>query len=548
MHERRYDSPGGSERRFVRFGDGPVSIEDLVALAYGGSRPALSDDPAWRERLEQGRRALAGRVASGGGVYGLTTGVGASLGNRIDASVRDELGATLPRLHGCGTGRILDEQESAAVVVARIATLVRGFSAVRPALVERLVALLDARLLPCIPAEGSVGASGDLTPLSYLASAVAGEREVFWKGQPRPAREALAALGLEPLGLEPREALALMNGTSAMTGLACLAWWRAEAFARTAAALTAMVSEATLGNPAHFDARLFAAKPHPGSVRVALWLRSHLEGAPPRDPARLQDRYSIRCAPQVIGVLVDALASVRAMLEIELNGVDDNPLVDPERGDVLHGGNFYGGHVCFAMDGLKSAAASVADLLDRQMVLLCCPETSGGLPENLVRVEGSRRFVHHGFKAMQITASALTAEAQKLTMPAAAFSRSTESHNQDKVSLGTIAARDALRVMELCEGVAAILVIAACQALDLAGPERSSPRSRAILAAVREAVDPLGDDRRQDIDIAKVVALLRSRALPFGFDEAGAASAASIASAAGKAVASDDPCSGPLRS
>jgi histidine ammonia-lyase len=216
----------------------------------------------------------------------------------------------------------------------------------------------------------------------------------------------------------------------------------------------------------------------------------------------------------VIGVLLDALASMQELLEIELNGVDDNPLIDVESGCVLHGGNFYGGHVCFAMDSLKSAVAGVADLLDRQLSILCTPETNGGLPENLVPGIEPQRLVHHGFKAMQISASALAAEALKLTMPAAAFSRSTESHNQDKVSMGTIAARDCLRILELSETVASILVLASAQAVDLRGAHACSPASVALRDAVRAEIPMLSVDRRQDRDIARVTELHRDGALP----------------------------------
>jgi histidine ammonia-lyase len=231
---------------------------------------------------------------------------------------------------------------------------------------------------------------------------------------------------------------------------------------------------------------------------------------------RLQDRYSIRCAPHVIGVLVEAADAATRTLEIELNGVDDNPLVDPERGDVLHGGNFYGGHVGYAMDGLKTAVASVADLLDRQLCLLCVPETSGDLPANLVAGTGAEALSHHGFKAMQIATSALAAEALKLTVPATAFSRSTESHNQDKVSMGTIAARDCLQVLELTETVAAIALLAGCQALDLRGDEVASRRARSLRDAVRKAVPGVVEDRRQDLDIEAVLGLYRAGELPFG--------------------------------
>jgi histidine ammonia-lyase len=302
----------------------------------------LDDDPDHRRKLERSRAVVAEAQRRREAVYGVTTGVGSSASNVIPESLRDEMPHNLLRFHGCGTGRILDETEAAAVLVVRLATLSRGYSGVRIELLERLCELLNHRALPRIPEEGSVGASGDLTPLSYLAALVVGEREATLAGRVLSAAEALAAAGLEPLVLEPKESLALMNGTSVMTALACLCFERAEHLARLAAAVTAMIVDATHGTRAHFDPRIFALKPHPGQALCAEWIRADLESdVPAPAPARLQDRYSLRCAPHVVGVLLDALAHARPILEIELNGIDDNPLVDPEAGSVLHGGNFY---------------------------------------------------------------------------------------------------------------------------------------------------------------------------------------------------------------
>ena len=376
----------------------------------------------------------------------------------------------------------------------------------RPIVLERLCELTNRRILPRIPEEGSVGASGDLTPLSYVASLLVGEREALVRGEVVEAADALASAWLaEPLELEPKESLALMNGTSVMTALACLAVERAARLARWACSLTAMTVRAIAGNPRHFDRAIFELKPHPGTRRAAAWIRDDLEPVAGLEPLRLQDVYSVRCAPHVIGVLLDALAFATQAVEIELNSVNDNPIIDPDTGAVLHGGNFYGGHVAFAMDGLKSAVASVADLLDRQMQLLCAPATSGGLPENLTPNGGG----NHGFKAMGISTSALTAEALKLTMPAAAFSRSTESHNQDKVSMGTIAARDCRRILELTETVAAILLLADSQALELRG-DAAAGRALELRELVRREVPALVADRRQDRDIERVLALYRA--------------------------------------
>ncbi len=492
-----------------------ISIDQVLAVARGELAVVLDPEPVYRARLRRARDVVMERQSDGGAVYGVTTGVGSSSRISIPESLRDELPLQLVRLHGCGTGRRLDAGEAAAVLVIRLAALSRGHSGVREVVLERLCELINGRLLPLVPEEGSVGASGDLTPLSYLAALLAGEREATLAGHSVSAAEGLAALGLEALRLESKESLSLMNGTSVMTAIACLAWERSRRLARLAAAITAAVCHATRGNRAHFDARIFELKPHPGAVRAAAWIREDLAvgtGFPALPAARLQDRYSLRCAPHVVGVLADAVELAGRILEVEINAVDDNPLVDPERGDVLHGGNFYGGHVCFAMDSLKAALASVADLLDRQLTLLCVPETSGGLPADLV---ATGRSTHHGFKAMQISASALAAEAAKLTLPAAAFSRSTESHNQDKVSMGTIAARDCRRVVELSETVAAIALLAACQGLDLR-EGALPPRLAELHAALRKAVSMLREDRRQDQDIERVLGLLREGSLPLG--------------------------------
>lgn len=524
-------------RPIVALGAAPLSVDDVVALARGLARPAIDEDPELRFRIAASVRFVEDELAAGRAIYGITTGFGASAEFTVDPEVARKMPLNLLRYHGCGTGRLLSEVESAAVLATRLASISRGYSAVRLEVLERLALLLDRRVLPCIPAEGSVGASGDLTPLSYVAALLVGEREAWVDGRAVAATAALARAGLEPMTLAPKESLAIMNGTSVMSALGCLAWTRARQLARFAASLSAMTSDVLFGVPGHFDDRIFALKPHPGQRTCARWIREGIlarEGGAPRlqyqwvaaddetvlhglvRGARIQDRYSIRCAPHVIGVLLDTLPWTRDVLETELNGVNDNPLIDPEAGEALHGGNFYGGHACLVTDTLKNAIANVADLLERQLVLLNNPLTNEGLPPNLVAREGADRTTHHGFKAMEITASALTAEALKLTMPASVFSRSTESHNQDKVSMGTISARDCLRILELSETVAVIHLLALCQAVDLRGPKRCHERSRALRDAVREDVLVNDADRRMDGDIDKVLARYRAGKLPVG--------------------------------
>lgn len=503
-------------RPAVTLGDQQLTVEDVVRVAEGARTVALNPDPSYRAFLARGHEAVHSRIENGGQIYGVNTGFGDSCVTDIPDEFLDELPTNLVRYHGCGVGGFLDPAESAAVVLVRAATLALGYSAVRPVLLESLVALLNHRILPRIPRLGSVGASGDLTPLSYVAATLIGEREVLFRGEVMSAAQALKACDLTPLKLAPKEGLALMNGTTVMTAIGCLAFRRAEYLGRLACALTAMMSDVTLGNPTHFHDRTFELKPHPGMRTAARLIREQIYEDSAPEPNRLQDRYSIRCAPHVIGVLFDSLPWIRRTLEIEVNGASDNPLVDPDTGEIFHGGNFYGGHVCFAMDALKNTLANIGDLLDRQLVLLCQESMSNGLPTDLVAVPSPASAAHHGFKAMQITASALAAEALKLTMPASVFSRSTENHNQDKVSMGTIAAHDCLKILDLVETIAAVHLLALAQAVDLRDRLHCGPRTLALHDTVRRVAAMNTGDRRQDIDIDAVSELIRRQAIPVG--------------------------------
>lgn len=514
-------SPQTADRRFVILGEAPLDVDDVESVALGKARVRLSDTPEVTARLTRGAALLQTLLDSGKRVYGVNTGFGDSCETDVPTEHQHDLPHNLIRFHGCGTGASFSPVEATAIAVTRLASLVSGASGVRPVLVERLCQLVNRRLLPRIPSEGSVGASGDLTPLSYLAAVLLGERELLLDGGDVVSAK-LVVDQLGPFQLLPKESLALMNGTSAMTGLACLAFQRAKRLARFGAALTATASDVMRGQTSHFDDRLFALKPHPGQRACASWIRDDLASLPTTlgsererqvTPARLQDRYSLRCAPHVIGVLLDNLPHIQAVIETELNSTNDNPVLDLTTGDVLHGGNFYGGHICQAMDTLKTCVANLADLFDRQLALLCDSRTNGGLPDNLVL---HRAPSQHGFKAMQISASALCAEALKLTMPASVFSRSTENHNQDKVSMGTIAARDCLRILDLTETVATIHALAACQAVDLRSPASSCRRARDLHGAVRQVVAVNSVDRRMDLDIAAVLGLYREGRLPLG--------------------------------
>lgn len=501
----------------ITFGQGRLTIEDVAAIAQG-AKATLNNSVEFTAKIDRGVAFLERLLKEEGVIYGVTTGYGDSCTVAIPPQLVEELPLHLTRFHGCGLGKILTREQARAVLATRLCSLSQGVSGVSHDLLNQIVTLINHDISPRIPEEGSVGASGDLTPLSYLAAALVGEREVIYQGEERATAEVYAELGIQPIKLRPKEGLALMNGTSVMTALACLAYKRAEYLAQLSTKITAMVSVAMHGNDFHFDEALFAVKPHPGQQQIAAWLRDDLKAdKPPRNSDRLQDRYSLRCAPHVIGVVQDSLPWLRQMIENELNSANDNPIIDGDNERVLHGGHFYGGHIAMAMDTLKTGIANLADLLDRQMAQLMDYKFNNGLPFNLSGAEGERKPINHGFKAVQIGISAWTAEALKHTMPASVFSRSTECHNQDKVSMGTIAARDCLRVLELTEQVAAASLLAATQGIEIRrrrgelDENHMSERLKAICSSVLNEFEFVTEDRPLEKDLRQFITHIQQR-------------------------------------
>ncbi|WP_299597935.1 histidine ammonia-lyase [uncultured Microbulbifer sp.] len=506
------------QRTPVLFDGSPLSVEQINAIARGKADVKLSTDEQFIARIEKGVQFLDQLWQQEGVIYGVTTGYGDSCTVNILGDLVEELPRHLYTFHGCGLGDMFTLEQSRAIVGARMASLARGSSGVRYELLQQLELLLQKDIIPVIPQEGSVGASGDLTPLSYVAAVLAGERKVWFRGEQHKTAEVFAEQGIAPLKLRPKEGLAIMNGTAAMTGLACLAYSRAEYLCQLSARITALMSVALQGNAYHFDNALFAVKPHPGQNQIARWIHDDLNvGDAPRQCSRLQDRYSLRCAPHVIGVLQDSLPWLRQFIETELNSANDNPIIDGEHEQVLHGGHFYGGHIAFAMDSLKNAVANLADLLDRQIAQLADIKFNNGLPANLTGATGERRPLNHGFKAVQIGASAWTAEALKQTMPASVFSRSTECHNQDKVSMGTIAARDCVRVLQLTEQVTAAALIMSWQGVQLrlrADQVREDSLSGGVQATLQQVAatfEFLEQDRELEPDLRKFIDLIQQR-------------------------------------
>ncbi len=516
-----------------------LSPADVAGLAVEpGARP-VQLEPAARARMERSlevRRELTGK---GTPIYGVSTGFGDSAGRQVAPAKTAELQRNLIRYHLNGAGDPAPAEVVRATVLIRANCLARGYSGVRPEVVDLLVGLVAHDVLPRIPQLGSLGASGDLIPLCYLAAALVGEGEVRHGGRSVPAAEALSAAGLAPLELEAKEGLALINGTSFMSAFAVLACARAAELAFAADLCTAMACEALRGNRGHFTAFLHDQKPHPGQVASAARIAALLQGSQlvvdpsaltdtgPGGPdfglgsyrqleRQIQERYSVRCAPHVTGVLVDTLGWANGWVATEINSANDNPLFDPATGLAHSGGNFYGGHVAQAMDALKVAVANVADLLDRQLELVVDEKFNNGLTPNLIPRwdDGDHEAgLHHGYKGMQIGCSALTAEALKGTVPASVFSRSTEAHNQDKVSLGTIAARDALAVAGLTERVTAMHLHALCQALELRGVEQAAPATRAAFDAVRAVAPFVAADRPLEAEVDAIARLVRDGSL-----------------------------------
>jgi histidine ammonia-lyase len=504
--------------RTVRFSNAFVDLDDIVDIAGRKATAALSEEAPFQEIIHRGAALLERILREDGVIYGVTTGYGDSCQTPVLPELIGELPHRLMTYHGCGLGEFFTPEQTRAILAVRLTSLCKGCSGVRLGLLESIVQLLRADILPRIPSEGSVGASGDLTPLSYLAAVLCGEREVWSGDGAGNAAKALHDAGIAPLQLAPKEALALMNGTAAMTGVACLAYSRAQYLTCLTTRITSLAALALNSNAEHFDEKLFALKPHRGMQEVASRIRHDL-GVSTRETVRnserLQDRYSIRCAPHVIGVLADALPWMRSTIESELNSVNDNPVLDMEGERILHGGHFYGGHIAFAMDSMKNAVANLADLMDRQMALLVDARYNNGLPANLSGADASRVCINHGLKALQISVSAWTAEALKLTMPASVFSRSTECHNQDKVSMGTIAARDCVRVLELTEQVAAALLITVRQALSLRFSRQAdlpmTPAIRSMYELLQADIDFIEEDRRLDTDLRHLLKCIRNR-------------------------------------
>ena len=525
-------APQGRNGSTVVLTGAGLSIGDVEAVARHGAAVRLDDDA--RGRMQEARDVIAALVDSGAVVYGVTTGFGDLATTFIEPGQATRLQENLLMSHATGVGPAFPTEVVRAMLLLRANTLALGHSGCRPLLVDRLIDFLAHDIHPVVPEQGSLGASGDLAPLAHLALPLIGRGEVEIGGRVMAAAEALADAGLEPLALESKEGLALLNGTQMMGALAALFLADADRLARTASVAAALSVEALLGTDVAFAAAYQLARPHPGQVAVAAEMRhllrdSGLQQAHHGSTHKVQDPYSLRCVPQVHGAVRDALDQLRRVLDIELNSATDNPLVFPDGGvaddgaiatgggRVISGGNFHGEPLALALDYAKLAVAELGSISERRIALLVDPRLNGGLSPFLAASPG----VESGMMIYQYTAAALASEHKVLAHPASVDSIPTSGNQEDHVSMGSIAARHARQVLDGVERIVSIELLVAAQALDLrlaamaADDGAPTPGSGVAEAhrRIRARVAHLDRDREPGPDLAAAYELVRSGVL-----------------------------------
>jgi histidine ammonia-lyase len=480
-----------------------LSLDDVVAVARERAPVELS--PAARARMAQANAIVAAIVESGAAVYGVTTGFGKLSEITIPRARLGELQVNLVRSHAAGVGRLLPERETRAMMLLRANVIAKGYSGARAVLADTLVAMLNAGLYPPIPEQGSVGASGDLAPLAHLALSLIGEGTLTRDGASGDATAMLAAAGIAPVSLGPKEGITLINGTQTHTAVAALAVVDAHRLWQIAHLAGAMSLEALLGTPVAFDARIHDARGQLGQAASAALLRallrdseireSHREGDP-----RVQDPYALRCMPQVHGPVLDAIDFCAGVVSRELNAATDNPLVFADSGELLSGGNFHGQSVAMALDVLAIALTNLATIAERRIDRLVHPDLNQGLPPFLTRDAG----VSSGFMMAQVSAASLASECKVLSHPASVDTIPTDGNKEDVVPMAMGAAWKLRRVVENVRSVLAIELMCAAQGLDCRAPLRAGRGAARGLALVRELVAPLAADRVLSGDIARL--------------------------------------------
>jgi histidine ammonia-lyase len=487
-----------------------LTVSALLALetvARGGTPPALDADE--RARILRGRATVERLVASGEPVYGLTTGFGSLASVRIDPADARTLQRNLVRSHAVGAGEPLARDVVRGMVYLLSESLRRGSSGVRVELVERLHALLARDVVPVVPSKGSVGSSGDLAPLAHLALVLIGEGEAFVEGERMPGADALQRVGLEPVELAEKEGLALINGTHLMAACGGLAAVEARRVLEVAIVASALSLEAFKGSTAPFDDRIHALRPQRGQRRVAARLRELLAASPivasHADCGRVQDPYTLRCIPQVLGAISDALDYVEATLELELTAVTDNPLVFPDEGDVVSGGNFHGQPLSLVLDHLALAHCELASFSERRTYALLSPSYAG-LPPFLTPHPG----LNSGLMIVQYAQAALVSECMVLAHPAGAGSIPTSAGQEDFNSMGALAALKARTVIENASHVVASELACACQGLEFHLPLKTTELLERAVSEVRARIPRVEHDRSLSHELATLARDIRS--------------------------------------
>ncbi|MFY9803771.1 MAG: histidine ammonia-lyase [Candidatus Acidiferrales bacterium] len=481
-----------------------LSCEILYRIVFDGAPVELA--PAARKKMLASRAVIERLIASDQAVYGVNTGFGKLASVRISREQIGELQVNLVRSHACGMGAPLSEAETRAMLALRANAIAKGFSGVRPVVVETLCAMLNCGVHPVIPSQGSVGASGDLAPLAHLAHVAIGEGEAIFQGRAVSGAAAMRGAGITPLALEAKEGLALLNGTQAMLALLALGLRDAEIAVNTADVAAALSLDALRGSPAAFDERIAAVRPYAGHAITARNLRRMNAGSTIREShrsaeqdKRVQDAYSLRCAPQVHGAVRDALEHVRATLTVELNSATDNPLVFADSGEVISGGNFHGQPLAMAADQLAVALATLGGISERRIEQMTNPQTSL-LPAFLIRDAG----LNSGFMILQVAAAALASEMKTQATPHSVDSIPTSANQEDYVSMGMGAARRIQPMLKNLRNVLAIELLAACQGLDLLAPLRTGTEALRAYAVVRAESKTVDADRSLGPDIRAV--------------------------------------------
>jgi histidine ammonia-lyase len=487
-----------------------LTLAELERVARQSEGVAL--DPAARPKVEAARASIEAALAAERRVYGVSTGFGPLSDVFINAADRETLQTNLLRSHAVGIGNPIGEAETRAIVLLRANVLAKGFSGVRPEVIELLCELLNRQVHPIIPERGSVGASGDLAPLAHLALVLIGEGEAAFRGERLPARDALKKAGLSPVVLKAKEGLALINGTCGLTGIGALAFCRAERLLALADVAAAMTLEALRGSFVPFDARLQAVRPHPGQIRTAENLRALLQDSDVnvshKDCGKVQDSYTLRCIPQVHGGVRDVLAFVKDTLGRELNAATDNPLVFAETDAILSGGNFHGHPVALALDALAIALSGLCGFVERRIERLVNPLFSE-LPGFLVQSSG----LNSGFMVAQISAAALASETKLLASPASVDSIPTSGSKEDFVSMGWLAAVKAAQIVDRLTAILGLEFLCAAQGLDFLQPLRAGRGAQAAYQCVRQHVPHLADDRILRVDLDRVLPLIEDGTL-----------------------------------